>query len=448
MTEPSASQTPARRRLRDNPWWIPPFLGTIPVLEPRLMRTLQLLALGMMIENYDLSLINSTLKYIMDDLGIATTDSGFYMGIVRLGGILTFLILPFADRIGRRRVFLAALIMLSLGTLFTAFAQTPWQFVAIQFVTRAAMLTVVATALVIASEEFPAEHRGWAIGILAALAGFGYGIGALLFSAIEVLPYGWRALYALGCVPLLLLPRFRRDLKETRRFEAHRESVGSTSETGVLMIWLGPLMALARSEPRRTLSLGTAALLSAAGGIAVFQYSAEYALRVHGWEPWQYSAMVIGGGVIGIMGNVVAGRLGDRIGRRWIGFLFLLPYPLFAALYYNGPSWTLWVGFGAIVFCGSVGEVIQRAFVTELFATSHRGAAAGALILAQTAGWSLGLMLFSLAADNNAALPTVITGLSLLVAIAGVCFLFLPETNLRELEETSGETGRVASEPS
>lgn len=74
MTEPSSSHTPARRRLRDNPWWIPPFLGTIPVLEPRLMRTLQLLALGMMIENYDLSLINSTLKYIMDDLEIAITD--------------------------------------------------------------------------------------------------------------------------------------------------------------------------------------------------------------------------------------------------------------------------------------------------------------------------------------------------------------------------------------
>ena len=98
------------------------------------------------------------------------------------------------------------------------------------------------------------------------------------------------------------------------------------------------------------------------------------------------------------------------------------------------------------VFCGAVGEVIQRAFVTELFATSHRGSAAGALVLAQTLGWSLGLTLFSLAADNDAALPAVISSFSLLMGIGGVCFLLLPETKRRELEETSGEVASASGD--
>jgi len=442
--EPLAAVTnstppPAKRpSVRDNPWWIPPFLGSVPELTPAHLRLLQLLAFGLMIENYDLSLINSTLKYILDDLQIATTESGFYLSVIRLGGLLTFLVLPFADRMGRRRVFLGAVLCMSVGTFATAWSQSPIQFVVLQFVTRGAMLTAVATALVIASEEFPAEHRGWAIGMLSGLAGLGYGLGALLFAFVERLPYGWRALYFVGFIPLLLLPSFRRNLSETRRFEDFRANLSSEeSERSGLGAWLRPLAKLVRTDRRRTLGLGAAALIHAIGSIAVFQYSAVHAQTVHGWEPWRYSLVIVGGGVIGIGGNIVAGRLGDRLGRRRVGFAFLLPYPLFVALYYLGPSWGLWLAFGCFVFCGAVGEVVQRAFATELFATSHRGSAAGGLILVQTLGWSLGLMLFGALTTLGLPITHVVAGLSLLVSVAGLCFLILPETRQRELEETS-----------
>ena len=144
-----------------NPWWIPPFLGRVPDLEPRLMRALGLVALGLMFENYDISLLNSALKHIADDLEIATADLGVTLGTIRLGGLAAFFILPFADRLGRRRVFLGALLGMSVGTFATAFAQTPAQFVACQTVTRAFMLTGGAVAVVIVTEEFPAEVRGW-----------------------------------------------------------------------------------------------------------------------------------------------------------------------------------------------------------------------------------------------------------------------------------------------
>jgi predicted MFS family arabinose efflux permease len=83
--------------------------------------------------------------------------------------------------------------------------------------------------------------------------------------------------------------------------------------------------------------------------------------------------MVILGGGVGIVGNIVAGRLGDRIGRRRVGALFLALIPLWAALYYNGPSRALPVGFAGFVFCATAAGVIVRAFSTELFPTSHRG---------------------------------------------------------------------------
>ena len=37
---------------------------------------------------------------------------------------------------------------------------------------------------------------------------------------IEVMPFGWRGLYALGIAPVFLLPLLRRGIPETRRFSA------------------------------------------------------------------------------------------------------------------------------------------------------------------------------------------------------------------------------------
>ena len=134
-----------------NNWFLRIFFGNAPPLAPELRRVLRLVALGMVFENYDIGLVNSALPQIADDLAISTQDTGFFLGAIRLGGFLTILMVPFADRLGRRRVFLASLIGMSLGTFATAFVQTPEQFVAVQLITRAFMLAGAALAVVIAS---------------------------------------------------------------------------------------------------------------------------------------------------------------------------------------------------------------------------------------------------------------------------------------------------------
>ena len=44
------------------------------------------------------------------------------------------------------------------------------------------------------------------------------------------------------------------------------------------------------------------------GGIAFFQYTSWFVRNVHGWAPGHYSLLVLGGGLIGVLGNVVGGR--------------------------------------------------------------------------------------------------------------------------------------------
>src|SRR5262252_7268726 len=138
-----------------NPWWIPPFLGRVPDIAPRHLRLLGFVALGLLFENYDFSLLTSALPFIAQSLDIPERSLGGFTGLIRLGALPAFLVIPFADRLGRRRLFLAGIVVLSLGTCLTGLSQTPGQFVALQVATRTGMSTAAMIAVVIVAEEFP-----------------------------------------------------------------------------------------------------------------------------------------------------------------------------------------------------------------------------------------------------------------------------------------------------
>jgi putative MFS transporter len=402
-------------------------------LDPAHVSLLGLIACGLLFEQYDLSLINAAVGRIARSLDVAVEDIGYMTGALRLGGLLTFLLVPFADRVGRRRMFLVALVGMSLLTTATAFVQTPLQFVLVQMAARGFLFTASVVGVVILVETFPAEHRGWGIGMLVAVSAFGYGLGTGLFAAVDVLPWGWRSLYAVGAVPLLFLPVFRRKLEETARFRSQQTSPG-----GGLGAWLGPLLKLARTHPRRAAAVGLASFLGAMGTIAIFQYLQVFVERVHGWAPWQFSVMVIGGGLLGILGNVVAGRLSDRVGRRTVGFVAYGLYPVGALALYRGPSETIALAWIVLVFVGTAGDVVTRAVSSEVFPTSHRSTAMGWMIGLQSLGWSLGLVLVSVGAGSGRDLAATVSGMSLVMCVAAFAFLLLPESGRRELEEVAG----------
>ncbi len=403
---------------------------------------LRLVALGMVFESYDIGLVNAALKQIAVSIDMSTSDTGFVMAGVRLGGLGVLLLIPLADIIGRRRMFLVSLVGMSVGTCLTGLTQTQEQFLLLQLVTRAFMLTGAALSVVILVEEFPTGQRGAALGLMAVLGGIGYGLGALLYGAVDYLPYGWRALYLIGIAPLALLPFFRRSLRETRRFEQHaeqqkRSQEGQRGASASLARWLKPLVELARTHPRRVTTVGLAGLFGAMGSIAVFQYTSYFVQEAHGWAPGQYSLLVLGGGLIGQFGNVLGGRGSDHFGRRKIGFGALAIAPVFATLFFTGPSSVLVISWGLYVFCMSAGDVVIRALSTELFPTSHRGSSGGALIAVQSLGFAGGLLLFAFGTDSVGDLGRVVSWVSLSSVAAGACLLLLPETHREELETIS-----------
>ena len=271
--------------------------------------------------------------------------------------------------------------------------------------------------------------------MLGALGVCGHGLAMLLYSVSEHLPYGWRALYFVGLVPVLFLPWFQRKVPETARFSAHAASMqqDGTGPSG----WAKPLLELAATHPARAVGIALVGFVPAIGLISAFQFTGYFTQTVHGWSRGEYAAMVVLAGGLGIIGNVAAGRLGDRFGRRRVGILLLGSFPFFAAGFYNGPGWSLPITWIGLVFASSGGRVILRALASELFPTSQRASASGLFAILDTAGASLGLFILYFGSAQEGDFIGMTTVLSFAVLLGSSVLLFLPETRQRELESIS-----------
>jgi len=433
------------------PWWLPHFLGRVPLgLESRHVSLVGIVALAGFFENYDLSMMTAAFKQIRESFGLTQAEMTSLVAWVRLGAIPAFFVLPLADRFGRRRMFLAALVGMSLATFLSAFAQTAVQYVVIQTVTRTFVVASISTAVVIVAEELPAEHRGWGIGILGAISSFGFGLGAVLYAFVDTLPFGWRSLYVVGIVPLALMPMLRRRVPETGRFERHRREATLRTEdrradsgtngaepVAVAGGWGQPMLEMLRSYPLRSLAVASMALVAAMGFSPAFGLLSDFVQTTHGWKPSSYSLMAVLAGALGVIGNPAMGWAADRFGRRPVALVAFGAFPLVVYAVYFGPGSVIPLFWIPLVFILTGGNVLMRIITTELFPTSSRNTAMGWETLQETLGSAAGFALVGGFTAVGASIAPAVVGVAGLTVLAAIVVWRLPETAGRELELTS-----------
>jgi MFS transporter, putative metabolite:H+ symporter len=413
------------------------FLGRTPPFTKRQSRVFWIASTAGFFDQYDRALLSLALKQIQAGLKIAESHLGAMLSLIRIGYLLALLMTPFADVFGRRRLLLYTVMGYTIFTGLSAIAPGERTFVAFQILARAFAGAEAAVAMVIVAEEVDAAHRGWAIGLMSAVSSVGYGLAAVVFAFVNVIPYGWRGLYAIALVPLVLIIPLRRVLPESARFEKEK-----LEGLRPIKIW-EPLVQLYTAYPRRLVLMLSIAFLGAMGGNAAGFLFPKFLQESHGWSPGNVSSLFLFGGALGIMGSIVAGRMSDRYGRRLIGASFLFLAPLLAIWMYTAPGPSIVPAWILETFFDIAGGMILSAYSAELFPTSYRSTAGSALAVAGTTGGALGLFLEGVLFNATGSHAHAVCYLTIFWIISPALMLFLPETSGRELEEISPDVNTL-----
>jgi putative MFS transporter len=390
------------------------------------------LGVTFLLNQYDMAILGLALPQIQAGLGVREEEVGQLMAGVRLGAVGALALALLADRIGRRTLLLGTILGFTLCTTLTAFAPGPREFLALQFGARAFITAEEVIAIVVVAEELAASDRGWGLGILAAFGALGHGLSSVVFGFVDVLPFGWRALYVVGAIPLLVIAWIRRGLRETHRFETER---AARKEEGLAAL-LQPVRDLLILYPRRMAALAAAVVAFGFVVATALSFVSKTLQEVHGYAPPQVTILFICGGALAMVGYAVSGVLADRLGRRRVMIAGLLLNGLGVALFYNASGALViaaWIGM-MFTFMGC--DVLFGALGSELFPTSYRSTASAVRMMALTVGGVSGLwvegVLYPLAGTHGAAITWMVAAA---VVAPLVLLLFIPETAARELEE-------------
>src|ERR1700747_1944654 len=268
---------------------------------------------------YALVLVPS-LRELLPRSGIPATKGnvGVYGGVLfslfLIGWGLAFLWGPIGDKFGRVRTLMLTIAWYSLFTFLSALVTSVWQLAVLRLLAGIGIGGEWAMGATFVAEEWPEErrkagsgymHTGYYVGIfLAAIAN--YTIGS---------HFGWRAMFAVGGLPALLLAWVRYGVSEPSRWQAKSKVIRRWA------IWQ-PLGTLLSAKWRRRTILNSLFMLASICGLwagTVYVPAAITTLSEAAGKGGPRAAQLASGGTIlvsfaTIIGCLIMPWLAERLG--------------------------------------------------------------------------------------------------------------------------------------
>lgn len=390
-------------------------------------RLVVFLSVATFFEGYDFLALAQLLPELRAEFGLDEAAGGLLVTVANLGTVVAFLVVRQADRLGRRAVLAATILGYTLCSLLSAAAPDAWTFGIAQFLARIFLIGEWVIAMVYAAEEFPADRRGFIIGIIQACTSLGAVACAALVPVLVTLPLGWRSVYIVGAVPLLIVAWLRRNVAETRRFQESGARQG-----GLFDIWRTPYR-------KRVVQLAIIWALTYLCSQTIITFWKEFAMQERGFTAAEVGGAISVAALVAMPLAFGVGKLLDVVGRRaGAAVVFLtIAAGTWGSYSFHDPV-ALRVALIAAMFGASAVLPVLNTWSTELFPTELRGDAfAWANNLLGRATYVLAPMVVASAATTTGWGPAVAaTALGPVLAL-GLIWLWMPETRGAELEATS-----------
>jgi MFS family permease len=407
-------------------------LATEPSREYTTYLTIVALA-GWALTSYDMNLLVLTIPDISQSLALSQSQVGSLIFFVTAAQFVVALFAGYGmDTLGRKRMWMLCLTAAAVFTGLTYFVENFWQLTVMRMLASGFAMAELAVSITIVNEQVPARHRG----LLYSLVQGGWPLGMFLASGVYLLfgHLGWRFVFLLGVIPIVVVLIGRMFIRESDRFlhllevkkaraagdearvrrllEAYDVDVAELGDATIKQ-----LFGRAGYIRRQLVLLSTVWLCYGASFAATNLYITDFLTRVKGFTSDQAGTLLLVSGALGFLFYVLGGALGERWGRREVlvvtallvaplNLIFLLVQPaaLVATVYfliYQATNGT-WSGAG-------------YAYQAESFPTPVRGIAVGFLGAMMAGGLLIGAALWTVLITLTT--PTV-TWLIVAVAMA------------------------------
>jgi predicted MFS family arabinose efflux permease len=210
-------------------------------------------------------------------------------------------------------VIAVGLVIWSVATAASGFADDFWTLFAARFMTGIGEASLYPCSLSLLAERFPADRRGRALGVFAAAAAIGAGLGVGLGGSLSQ-TLGWRRVFfiygaaGICCLPLLLSVPEARRAQIAARAEPTRDTLQALlADRRLLWVW----------------ACGAVAMASGQGFAA---WVPSYFVRALSMEVKEAGALFgVAALAGGIFGGVLGGTLFDRFRKLGAGREFVVP---------------------------------------------------------------------------------------------------------------------------
>ena len=242
-----------------------------------------------------------------------------------------------ADRIGRRKVFIATALNFSIAT--GLMALTPdhggWIYLSVcRFFVGAGVSGLFAVDLPLVQEFVPTYKRGWVGGLVTSCLPLGNVLGALLGAFLEPV-LGWRGLFLVGLLPAGLTLLIRAWVPESPRWLIGRGRIEEARRALAWALRMDPKdIELPTTLPEipqtpwrelfrypRSIAVSCLTSLSQTTGIGVLLWATTLFVLVLKISPAEASKLMIWVGLVGFAGRLAFSYLSDAIGRRPSGII-------------------------------------------------------------------------------------------------------------------------------